>query len=57
MDSSQHQHSWPIASKALYIATDVGSSVLPFCFISLLVYIVDQWQISSSLHPFDFDIR
>ena len=28
-------------------------SVLPF--ITLLVYIVDQWKISSSLHPFDID--
>ena len=28
-----------------------------FHAFSLLVYIVDQWYISSSLHPFDFDIH
>ena len=28
--------------------------MLPLHASSLLVYIVDQWQISSALHPFDF---
>ena len=28
--------------------------MLPLLASSLLVYIVDQWQISSALHPFDF---
>ena len=29
--------------------------MLPFYACSLLVYIVNQWYIPSSLHPFDFD--
>ena len=32
----------------------VQSIMLPLHASSLLVYIVDQWQFSKSLHPFDF---
>ena len=46
-----------IFNKAWVRGYDVGRMhgiMLPLHASSLLVYIVDQWQISSALHPFDF---